>query len=83
MKSKALFAGLDYLLEAQLNPQRLQGVRLKFIHGQEDAIVPVSEVSTLLKNVLPHANYIFLKDAGHIPFMAPNFRKVFYGEQGG
>ena len=83
MKSKALFAGLDYLLEAQLNPQDLQGLRLKFIHGREDAIVPVSEVSTLLKDVLPHAEYIFLKDAGHIPFMAPNFRKVFYGEQGG
>ncbi|MBL8013671.1 MAG: alpha/beta hydrolase [Candidatus Omnitrophica bacterium] len=42
--------------------------RVQFINGTEDYIVPV-EAMQWMEEMLPHANFDYIKGAGHLPFL--------------
>ena len=72
-----LLEGLDYLSEAQMNPDALCGVKLRFIHGAQDKIAPI-EKALELKNSLPGSEFIAMENTGHMPFLNMNFKRIFY-----
>ena len=49
--------------------------KLVFIHGAKDAVIPMGEADTLHK-YLPGARFITIKDAGHVPFLRPEFKSI-------
>ena len=62
-----LNAGLDYLLAKPLDIEGLKKVKVRFIYGLNDKIVPAKEVIELRKK-LPAADFELFDDAGHVPF---------------
>jgi pimeloyl-ACP methyl ester carboxylesterase len=52
-------------LKAKL--QHLDQSRLAFLWGDRDLVVPI-EFMHELRNYFPHARYVVLKDAGHLPY---------------
>ena len=65
---------LDYLRGAEMNPELLKPIKkIKIIHGECDSIAPLVE-ALWLKERLPHAEFISLKNAGHMPFLEDGFR---------
>lgn len=68
-----LFQSLDYLENTDIKPEQLNNIkRVKIIHGENDCIAPVQEAMDI-KNSLPQAKLIRIKDTGHIPFLRENF----------
>lgn len=65
---KYLLETLDYLGQAEIKPELLNKVKkIKIIHGERDAIAPIQEAAAIVKS-LPRAEFIPLKNTGHIPF---------------
>lgn len=73
-----LLEDLDYILKARIKLGANEGVRIKFIHGQEDRIAPIEEAMEI-RGSLPRAEFISMKGVGHMPFLAADFKKVFSG----
>lgn len=69
MDMESLMDGLDYLSRAEIAPSRLTGLKVKFIHGEEDEIAPIGEAKTLASE-LEKAPFIGIKGAGHFPFLS-------------
>lgn len=70
-----LFEGLDYLSGRQFDTGGLRGQKVKFIHGEEDKVAPISE-ALKLKEGLPQAEFISLEKCGHIPFLNTDFNSI-------
>lgn len=75
-----LFEGLDYLSGRQFATGGFSGQKVKFIHGEEDSVAPISE-ALKLKEGLPRAEFISLEKCGHIPFLNTNFKRAFYDDR--
>jgi len=64
-----LLEGLDYLKAATIDFESLKVVKqIKIIQGKEDKIAPLAEVKDI-KNDLPQAEFISIKEAGHAVFL--------------
>jgi pimeloyl-ACP methyl ester carboxylesterase len=71
-----LLKTLDYLEDAELKPELLNKIKkIKIIHGELDPIAPIQEAADI-KNSLPHARFIRIKEAGHIPFLRKDFAGI-------
>lgn len=81
MDPALLVDGLEYILSANLDPQVLKNLEIKFIHGEEDRIAPIREALEMRKS-LPGSELIPMKGVGHMPFLNPDFKKIFYGGHG-
>lgn len=66
-----LYAGLDYLAAARLEPEELGDVPVTVIHGRQDVIAPVEEISACRYRFRRAAWSI--ADGGHMPFLRPDF----------
>lgn len=75
-----LLEGLNYLSGRQFDAGSLRGQKVKFIHGEEDKVAPISE-ALKLKESFPQAEFISLEKCGHIPFLNTNFKKAFYDDR--
>ena len=75
MDLERLLDGLGYLSEHRIRPRRLNGLKVRFIHGVKDVIAPVEEVKELVRN-MPEARFIPVAGAGHMPFLARSFREA-------
>lgn len=71
-----LLEGLRYLSASRISLQALTGVKVRFIHGEEDNIASIKEVFEL-KESLPDAELIAVKGAGHMPFLKNSFKEIF------
>lgn len=71
-----LLEGLDYLSRSRIEPRSLEGVKVTFVHGRGDKIAPIKEAMAL-KDDVPRARFISIECAGHMPFLAPDFRRIF------
>jgi len=70
-----LLETLDYLGRTEIKPEELAGVgRIKIIHGEADKIAPISEARSI-KAGLAQAEFVSIKDSGHIPFLEEDIRK--------
>ncbi len=65
--AEKLFEGLDYLLNTQLDINKLKNLKVKFIYGMKDRIVPLNEIIALKKE-LPDGEFVFIDEGGHLPF---------------
>ena len=66
---------LDYLKDREINPQALRGItKIKIVHGEFDRVAPIVEAIDI-KNSLPRAKFILIKDTGHMPFLGTDFNK--------
>jgi pimeloyl-ACP methyl ester carboxylesterase len=70
--------GLEYLSGAHIEQDRLKGLGVRFIHGKNDKIAPVDEV-TAMKASSPLSKLLIIDGAGHMPFLNKNFTEVFNG----
>lgn len=75
MDIDALFEGLNYLSGSKIEPKSLSGLKITFIHGNEDKIAPIGDVFRL-KNELPGSKFVSIKKAGHMPFLKSNFKEA-------
>lgn len=64
-----LIDGLDYLSECRIDPKSPEGVKVRLVHGSADRIAPIGEA--------PAIELITMEGAGHMPFLSPQFKKVF------
>lgn len=71
-----LLEGLEYLSQSQISPERLSGIDVKLVHGENDRIAPIEGASEL-KNDLARAKFFRIEGSGHIPFLNPSFERVF------
>jgi pimeloyl-ACP methyl ester carboxylesterase len=76
MRLETLLEGLDYLSAGRITPRIPDGIEIKFIHGEEDSIAPITE-ARILKNNLPGARLIAVPSTGHMPFLKHNFKEIF------
>ncbi len=74
MDLKRLVEGLDYLSEHTIEPCRLSGTKVRFIHGAQDAVAPLDEVKELASQ-MPETKLITIEGAGHMPFLSPDFKE--------
>ncbi|MGB3083000.1 MAG: alpha/beta hydrolase [Candidatus Omnitrophota bacterium] len=77
MDMSFLSSQLDFL---KYNHMPVIGLRehlrkLVFIHGEKDAVIPLVEANALHK-YLPGARFVTIKDAGHVPFLRPEFKSI-------
>lgn len=78
LKLNELSWGLDYLASHQIQAESLSGIkRIRIFHGLDDTIAPLDEALEL-KSKLMQAEFIYLKDLGHFPFLNQQFRIKFY-----
>lgn len=83
MQTKDLLSGLDYLMHAQINPKLLNSIqKTRIFHGSDDKIAPFKE-ALKIKSSLPCAEFVGLRQTGHIPFLKRNFKEIFYNGQRG
>lgn len=75
-----LLRGLDYLGRAYLDSAKLKNVQIRFIHGEDDKVVPLSQIVEI-KEVFPDTELIIVKGAGHALFLRKDFKDIFYGKQ--
>ena len=73
-----LLAGLDYLSGAHLDLEDLKTSKVKIVHGRMDRIAPMEEALEI-KEALPHAEFIAMERTGHVPFLNPDFKRIFDG----
>ncbi len=76
IRLETLLEGLDYLSASRITPQIPDGIKIKFIHGEEDNIAPIEE-ARVLKDNLPESKLIAMPSTGHMPFLKYNFKEVF------
>jgi len=70
-----LFKTLDYLESARVLCDKLSSIKnIKIIHGECDNIAPFKEALTIREN-LSNAEFIAIKDTGHMPFLNRGFTK--------
>lgn len=75
---KELLFGLDYFAKAIIHPEALTSLqKIKIYHGAKDRIIPLKE-AIKVKLRIPHAEFVCFSDAGHMPFLSPQFRNRFY-----
>lgn len=73
--SDYLLKGLNYLKEACIEPENLRKIRkVKIVHGEFDRIAPLQQAKEI-KNQLSEADFVLVKNAGHIPFLGDNFNQ--------
>jgi len=71
-----LLRTLDYLGTCEINPRMLARVKnVKIIHGERDSIAPIDEARAI-KEGLPRAEFVEIKDSGHIPFFSEENNKI-------
>lgn len=80
MDEAFLDAGLDYLSRAEITAKGLEEMNVRFIHGEADAIAPISEVAGLVSG-LPKARFDRIKDGGHMLVLRKDFNLIFRGDQ--
>ena len=66
MDIATLMEGLDYLSGAEIIPERLKGLDVRFVHGENDRIAPIDEARALAKG-LEGSEFSEIKGAGHFP----------------
>jgi len=60
---------LQYLAQATIDTSALAAVdKITFIHGTEDVVAPLAEAK-LLSEQIPHASFMAIYGAGHLPFL--------------
>ena len=65
--------------QAELDTGSLAKVeRLKIFHGVEDVIAPLKEAREI-KDKLPNAGFVTIQKTGHVLFLTPLFKEIFYG----
>ncbi len=75
---ESLLLGLDYLSNVKIEPASLKKLKkIRIFHGRDDLVAPFKEARQI-KSGLPQAEFICLPKAGHIPFLNPQFKKIFY-----
>ncbi len=80
MTSEKLIAGLDWLSAEEIRPEALKDIEhVKFVHGQEDIVAPVTEAVEIADR-LGHAKLICFEDTGHLPFLRKDFTKRLYDD---
>ncbi|MFA4842401.1 MAG: alpha/beta hydrolase [Candidatus Omnitrophota bacterium] len=69
-----LLAGLDYLKGARISARQLSALEnIKVLQGGLDTICPLNEAAEVISQI-PQAEFICLKNCGHIPFLNPEFK---------
>jgi len=72
---------LTYLEAGSIKPAALEKVkRVRIMHGERDEIAPLAEALNI-KGRLEAAEFILLKDTGHLPFLKKDFNEYFYGQK--
>lgn len=80
MTMERLYRGLDWLSTVRLESDRLRSCRdLVLVHGTADRIADPEEAQQLART-LPNAKTVWLKDAGHLPFLRDDFAEQVYGK---
>lgn len=70
-----LLKGLKYLENAEIKPAMLNDIKkITIIHGEHDSIAPMGEAIDI-KDKIPRAKFVCIKDAGHIPFLSDDFKR--------
>ena len=64
-----LINDLDYIVNRPLDLVALKDLDVFFVHGTEDKIAPVDEIIELKDIIKAAESYIFIKGAGHAPFL--------------
>ena len=82
MSGALLAAGLDYLSGAEIIAKDLKGFSVRFIHGEADAIAPISEAKALASE-LPSSKFVRVKGGGHMLLLRKDFNSIFYGDKFG
>lgn len=72
MEPAALEKGLSYLAASEIRAEALPPCRITLVHGERDAIAPVSEVRELAAQA-PRVALHVLPSAGHAAFLDPAF----------
>lgn len=75
MNMDMLLEGLEYLSKSRITTQPLSGVKVRFVHGQEDRIAPIKEAH-VLSDCLPGSEFTAMKATGHIPFLKNDFNRI-------
>lgn len=75
-----LNAGLDYLSAAEITAKNLERFHVRFMHGDADAIAPISEAQALASE-LPDARFDRVKGGGHMLVLRKDFNSIFYGDE--
>ena len=76
MRLDGLLEGLDYLSRCKILPVDSKGVKIIVVNGRNDSIVPAEEIKGL-KNDFPQSEFFLIEGAGHMPFLNPQFEKIF------
>jgi len=64
-----LLESLEYLANAEVNTALLKSIpNITILHGAYDTVAPIEEASGVAKEV-PHARFIPVENAGHMPFL--------------
>jgi len=72
-----LLYGLSYLLQARIVPQKLSLIpKVRMFHGEQDKIAPIEDAFKITEQFLG-VDFVSLKQAGHIVFLNPEFKKNF------
>ena len=78
MSLNELIEGLDRLSQAAIKTDSLKKIKnIKFVHGQNDAIAPLSEAFEL-SNTIKQSKLIVFDGAGHLPFLHKDFKRRLY-----
>ncbi|MDP3790772.1 MAG: alpha/beta fold hydrolase [Candidatus Omnitrophota bacterium] len=75
MSLDTLLDGLEYLSGSRITPPGPNGMKVRFVHGEEDRIAPVEEARSLSEK-FPGSKFIPIETAGHIPFLKNDFDKI-------
>lgn len=68
-----LLKTLDYLGSREITTDMLRGIKnVKIVHGGCDRITPIEEAIDI-KRDLPNADFIEIKNSGHVPFFTKGF----------
>lgn len=77
LKLGGLLLGLDYLLQAKIDPVSLSGIKkIRIFHGEQDKIASF-DAAQQIKVELPQAEFIGLAGIGHTPFLNRKFKEKF------
>ncbi len=75
MDIDTLSEGLNYLSESKIEPTSLCGLKITFVHGEEDKIAPIEDIFRL-KNELTGSKFISIEKTGHMPFLRADFKEA-------
>lgn len=66
-ENEKLLKWLDYLLATPLDLEALSKMKVRFVYGAADKIVPAAEIMSLKKKT-PSAEFVFIENKGHLAF---------------